>query len=473
MEIVPNESPIIRRQDWLPHLAVGTGLMAVKNAYDLGHSWGQSYSAKKNNKMFTPSKGSRSYPTPISVKGKPTRTNLGFSPIPGLKYPMTAARRATRARRAPKARVVAVSKSAGFVKKGVARKVFKKSKQNKAQLKGHVCTVEHNATTSTNDQSLFIGHHTHPVGHIRREFWFAVVRKLIIKLGGNFADRSETMANIGFGASNNFVVTYRPAPNQATTTYATAGFGASTVADIVTTLADTTRPWYAGTSNATLFEQPSLVRITFVPTGGSNYPQCSIDLKSLKVKIFAKSSLKMQNRTVGAVGDTNATSDEVDNMPLFAKSYDVVGNTFEERPVGATNVSQTVMTGHFWRGVLDYASSSSANDPPREPPQPEYFRNVKYSGRVKLDPGEIKTSTIVSNYSGYANDLLWKTQISEAESSLRRTKLGKSRLFGIEKMLNASGSQPITVSYEHNVSFYVTVVEKPYFSVRPFMVIES
>jgi hypothetical protein len=117
----------------------------------------------------------------------------------------------------------------------------------------------------------------------------------------------------------------------------------------------------------------------------------------------------------------------------------------------------------------------------KEPPYASDFIGVKRSGKVKIEPGTIKTSVLkykktikfsdLQRELATSQDIIYLGNIPDADRKVMR--LGKYRFFGLEKIIDATSGIPITLGLEHNIrvnmwtklkdQFYnVQITEKDY-----------
>jgi len=113
--------------------------------------------------------------------------------------------------------------------------------------------------------------------------------------------------------------------------------------------------------------------------------------------------------------------------------------------------------------------------------------HCKKSGKVRIEPGQIKTSVLkyakrisfreLQRELNKSDDIFYVGNISH--TSKKQTRLGKYRLFGLEKMIDASSGFPMTIATEHNVRmntwteevekhYTVQQTEKTYLASEPF-----
>lgn len=189
-------------------------------------------------------------------------------------------------------------------------------------------------------------------------------------------------------------------------------------------------------------------------------------LKS-KIDVYVKSTLKIQNRTINASG--NLQADDVDNVPLYGKSYYGTGNYIQMNYNDfAPNNAQTDIY------LIAPSGTTVSLDPPTiangetgtvnpftEPPKKNQLFNVKGVGKAHLDPGQVKTSVL------YYRKVFSLNKVFQAASGTDGTSnqlcnIGKYRIFCFEKMLDSvaydiEGVNAIRIAYEHDHKMAINV----------------
>lgn len=191
-------------------------------------------------------------------------------------------------------------------------------------------------------------------------------------------------------------------------------------------------------------------------------PLAKIDLTTAYVHIHSSSHLKIQNRTVTTSANDN--SDDVDNVPIYGKSYDYLSNTTMYRDYATnTALSTPPFTTHpIWgvlrANVLPLTDGTKMFD---EVPLSTQFVGIKKAQKAHLDPGEIKTS-VLKDFKSIGLSKFFQTSMQNAgnfgpsppEFNFKQTWLGKSRLFAFEKMIDAVAATEenrFKLAYEHSL----------------------
>ncbi len=214
------------------------------------------------------------------------------------------------------------------------------------------------------------------------------------------------------------------------------------------------RKWATGSyiEGAVNVERPIYLRcymVDYAPLAPDFRLQAQIDLRTENMHVYVKSEIKIQNRSVSATGGEQA--DDVSNCPLVGYKYDFNSGTPITRQDGAFILSVT--------GASSGVNLVRAAELPtsfREPPLPGVFLKCSKAAKIRLNPGDVKNSSIVFksrmkfldyikkvgfNYPTYnANPLLWKNL----------KPIGKCQLYAMEDLINVNLNEVIRVGYEVN-----------------------
>lgn len=294
-----------------------------------------------------------------------------------------------------------------------------------------------------------------PLFEMKKTAWWAVLKELHVVSGGeveNFVG-GTLLSSTGSSSGDEIQLTYK-GNGQAVPVTLTfiIGTDGSTVDDLVS--------FYAGELvlddvGIMLFD------ITYIPTTTSKMNRGVIRLEGTYLKIYVKSDLKIQNRTVGSAGDVN--EDDITNAPIYGKSYFGVG----VGPRLRASDQQRALTANTMTGISTLGSNSSGVSGLLEPLDYQYFTNVSKIGKVHLDPGHIKTSVLTKtlnilfgNFLNIINPQVPDSTGSDNTKSYVNKKLAVYRMFALEKMIDSNATENTTVvavGYEHNVRISANV----------------
>lgn len=170
-----------------------------------------------------------------------------------------------------------------------------------------------------------------------------------------------------------------------------------------------------------------------------------LDYRDSYVNIKAKSSLKIQNRTVAAGTDEDANSTEnVANQPVYGKCYEGKGNGLLTRVDSqAASIGKSLNCSEFGSNVIAYAPGTFDYwlD---EPPLPSLFTPYPKCSSARIEPGYIRTSVLVDTWICKQTDF-WKV-LNVSDGALQnyavnlQNRYGKFAIFALEKMICVSAS---------------------------------
>jgi len=335
-------------------------------------------------------------------------------------------------------------KTAGFLY--TRKRVTKKARQKAA---GFNFTGEYGGIGTSANVGV-IGHVSMPIAPLMIAVWGAVIKKLLEKAGLQMDNMTDTLVYAGgLNVNDTIVVGYQvnEASSEVSTVVPIAA--ATSLGDLAAYCGNGARGWISNTSVADqtrfLYVQLNLSTAAGVPR---TVAPCVIRLDEMMCMINSKSALKLQNRTVVGAGDDEA---DVNSQPIYGKSYAGLGQGSNWRDVFPATFQGSQATGII---SGDDGTWSSL----KEPPELGNMKNVKRSGKIKLDSGEIKTSVLVSKRHIKFNDLFALLYpIGVGITAFVRKPIGEYRFFAYEKMLDTGAVYNIVLAFEHNLDIEVSV----------------
>lgn len=343
-------------------------------------------------------------------------------------------------------------RSGGFYK--TRRKVTRKSVK---KVSGYTFTGEYGGIGTSPNVGV-IGHISAPIATVKRTAWGAVTKMLMEKAGVPLVKSGSVLTEVLPG--DVLSVQYQVNETIASTQQSYTFVGAETLEDVIDWLTDSARSYFPNTSVA---DQIRFTNIIFAPIAVDGFVRAlhsvTICLDRVTIKMQTKSSLKLQNRTIVATGDDD---NDVNNQPIYGKGYSGPGTAAEWREVYPASFA-----GHGTYGIItgDDETAPSLEDIP----DPATFKWVTRTGKMKLEPGEIRTSVLSSNMRVDFNSLMRTIQPNGFNITDKvRKKLGKYRFFIYEKMLDTGAEYNIVLAFEHNINFFTTMSEGR----RPVMIKE-
>lgn len=337
-------------------------------------------------------------------------------------------------------------RAAGKVKKIPKIRKRYRRKMNKYVFRGVEKTVEAYKNESTTTQSVTFVHGTFVRDQVLEMAWKAVVKKFFEQQKVYIVDWTNVAEP--YNATDwRISVSYHQNGVGLTSTLNMAG--TTTYTDIVFWLGQNTRPWNDINSNIEL----DYLQVNSQGTTIEYRPFARMNLRRTKIHFEVKSSLKMQNRTINSTG--NNESDDVDNVPLIGKIYQFKG----------TGLVRPKVTGDSQIYINDsngYAVAAEIGNY-REPIDGLYYDKIKRQGKIKLEPGHIKTSVLTQKSTMFLSTLLEKA-VAKYTNANPKLEVGVCRAFSFEKLidtLNDGNALGINLGIELNNRFRATATLMP------------
>lgn len=325
-------------------------------------------------------------------------------------------------------------RSDGFVTTG-------KFKQSRSSVTGINYTGEFGGTTSDVDM-IVIGHSTAPTGIIYNQVWAAVIKKLFRLADYDILDPSVDIPVVG-----QIAITWKRHSDDAVQ-LETMGVGYEqtypTFKALMFGLCGSAMDFNSNSGSDV--QSVEFLAITFTPATPPEgafitMHESRMRLDETIVSLSMKSTLKMQNRTVNTAGeDENA----VDNVPLYGKSYE--GSGSGPYWINVDNDDTSFMANRD-TGVIKTARPGEM----KEPPKPSEFKGTQKTGKIRVEPGHIKTSVLTA-YASHKLATWYRMCVPFEFIDKAKTHFGKYRFFCIEKILDPDHVASINCAFEHNLA---------------------
>jgi len=433
-----------RPPSWLRYIDAAAGLAAL--AYGMGGKGGKGAPKAPirmplplTPKTFTPTYTPTKPYVPTGTGTKRRRTSIMNPYIRPRRFGPSTGRSAGKFRRG---------------KRKYAKKNWKKQKYG-------VSLNKESGKLYTAQECIFIGHATCPIQTMRENMWRALVKRLYLEGGGY----DLTDMNKALPAATRFDVFWKNdgiSGAQSVESFVTVGV--ETLEIVAQWCASNDRVFnngeYANTRIYTWFRVWSDID----PVANS-LQQARISLANVYINYTISCSYKIQNRSINAVDWSPQDGDNVDNVPLYGKSYEGNGNGVIVKNYN-TPLAPTLMADMNFGMIEGGATVNNLN----EPPYASDFMFAKRSGKVRIEPGTIKTSVLrykktasflnLQREFNVSNDIAYVANIPV--TAKRMTRFGKFRMFGLEKMIDAQSGLPMTIATEHNIRMdtWTTLKEK-------------
>jgi len=332
------------------------------------------------------------------------------------------------------------SRSGGFLKS---------KKRVKKTAAGSCITTERGGLLDTRigteaGPTVFVGHCDAPTETMFNLVCREIIRNLLIKIGVNITGLDDLLPIAG-GTPSIFIVVGRDnsQPGTLPTSFNFNILSTDTLSDLGVKL----RNLLVAKNDQYIIDY-----VAYEPVGVT-WPRTEMQLSKSTLEVYSKSSLKIQNRTTETILDDDA--DDVDNVPLYGKSYEGKGNGCTHlNQFGPVNFYADEQFGDIWKQDTRF---NNGNLYIREPPRPQEFKKVVKHGKARVEPGQIKTSVLTTKRSFLVQTLIQHlidaTQDGSAFDSHQQTYFGKFRLFCFEKMIqikSVSDDSGLKLAYEVN-----------------------
>lgn len=298
---------------------------------------------------------------------------------------------------------------------------------------------------------VYMGHSTTPYKKVLQLSYKALIKKVFNLSGYQIQNFEE---KVPFNGASLSLYYYNASGTLASVT--ASALAAQTFEDFADNLDSALHPILIGAytaGNSIIWVD---ARLTLLDSAGNGIEKCRLMLDQINVHFVAKSMLKMQNQSVTVAADNEA--DDVNNVPIQGKSYYGSSNRFILKTSKHTDTVPTT-TVDINKGFMTLQGTATQNM--LEPLEAKEWRGVKTGGKIRLNPGEIKTSVI--EY-GTKMDLqrFWEQvgQVNSVENATRGP--GRSCLYAFEKLMDYDTST-IKVCYEiqNNYGLYFSKKKKP------------
>ena len=349
------------------------------------------------------------------------------------------------------------SKSSGFFKS--RRRIRRDNVEARISKLGAYKVWEYGSTI-TSPSCVWVGHHDMPVNKVKEVVFLAMTRKLLDKVGGASSIKEIGAPIPWIQVGDKIQVNFRRTNDDGNAQITTAALPAGSP------LADVAKALELAFDNGASGWQQELVPVSMEYLPGSAIsafarPNLVMAAETMIFEFDCKSSFKIQNRSSNGVDDD---ADDVDNIPLYGKSYygksnglnmGIIRNTLATGYPGRTPFFANNTYGTYMADGAMYG----ANHPLNEPLLPVNITGAVKTGKAHLDPGQIKTSVLIDRFKiSYKKlfPMLYKVSARTAPVAVnpQSIQLGKSRVFALEKMLEAvnivGDRSPIVVAFEHN-----------------------
>jgi len=359
---------------------------------------------------------------------------------------------------------VTTGRAAGFIGRGKKRPSRNVATIQKNIRLGVSKSFEYGTVSATTLAKIrYIGHSSASVLQMRELFWMAFVKFISIRMGIPFNTWDDEIYRVQTGDS--FELTFNQTP-----------VGSGAVFENESAACNTASTWRELANffniNIPQTKQVRFIRMEFQPgltvnAAETRMPWKLIRLEYASISIDCKSALKIQNRSVTVASDNEAN--DIDNVPLVGRSYEGngMGPVFRKSKflANTTGVENNYSFASDKYAVIDgteYLGADAIREL-SEPPLPMQLYSCTASGKVRMQPGDVKTSLITYHLGGKLDNVWNKLGSFNADDySLPKVQgsFGKYRLYAVEKMVDCiapSAENAIRIGIECQVDVSATV----------------
>lgn len=206
-------------------------------------------------------------------------------------------------------------------------------------------------------------------------------------------------------------------------------------------------------SASSTFTELTGYSLTYFDAGAGNKPTAIRDLRTIKLSVYSKATLKIQNVTAGNNGGLEVT--DIGSNPLEGRMFQCKGLVprvnQSSQFAGGTDFgsffNQSVSTSR--PGILLPATLPTGNA--QGVLNPRDFNYCVNTASVKINPGQIKYYSIGFKFNGLLNRLITGFAQNSASgitarSAIYKDKMGDCMMISLEKVVR-TGPTPVVVGY--------------------------
>nr|QKI28999.1 Cap [Trichosanthes kirilowii CRESS virus] len=332
------------------------------------------------------------------------------------------------------------------------RKIYKKVVKRPAlkSLQTGVSFQIEKTNAQTDTKCVYVGHTT-AVPYDQLRCFFMLMIKLVLQTAGIQIESFTDPINLILASGDKFILVYKTNLGSGGVVYKTnLGSGGVTGVGLTVTI-NTEVKWYDIAENMLAqfllsAASPSFISLypiemQYLPVSGRYQ---TISLIDAQIEILSKSALKIQNRSVANTGDDEL---DVNNVPLNGKLYSGPGRGPVLRSRADVNLLATYDGGYTSVGA-------ASNTEIQEPPHAGELLNVKKFAKVRMNPGDLKTSVINFKTTISIAKFLQKCASWYVTSNITSNPydLGAFRCFALERMIapvaGEIATQTINIGFE-------------------------
>lgn len=224
----------------------------------------------------------------------------------------------------------------------------------------------------------------------------------------------------------------------------------------------------SNTSNTMDLTSMTLYKLGYSVDGDSAIILSQVLLPEIFLEVYAKSELKLQNRTLASVAADDPDADSKDNVasnPLVGRYY-----TFNGLPkpkhsrynIGQSTINDQTFGVMDGTGIAGFGGTATSTISPtfREPPSPGLFNNCTGSGKVRMEPGQIKSFFKTYNKKISILNFWRKMSYTTYPGGYFSYTLFPTQMVALEDVINVNVAATIAVAVEANREIGFMVSER-------------
>ncbi len=340
--------------------------------------------------------------------------------------------------------------------------------RNKFMKAGISGTLETNGSFSTTSQVTCLTVASKSQTELQNELCYCIIKKIALKAGLQVHDVGKQLV---FDATHVVNAHYRTSQAVATVVDNIKASGTdNTIAGVASALKTSLDSRGTGDMMIGI----SIENVISVDAINYNIVNKKyIDLERASYLVHDKTTIKIQNRTTAGIGaEQNDNRNAVDAVPVHGKILEGNGRNpvFSAAGYGASSGQEVDFEMNENSGLSLF--QSTVDSVIREPPTAKMIKSSYKESKLHLDPGQIKTYTLLSSRRVTQATILRIAFTSHARENSpikdndRTTKYVQ---FWFEKMINTDGDNPVEIAYEVNRNLSISCTPKtnrvtaPYF----------
>lgn len=324
---------------------------------------------------------------------------------------------------------------------GVIRSGSRKNITTKAAAKGAYLNYEVGGLLDS-PRMLTIGHCNFPKTQLCAIVAFSLVKAMAIEMKRPIEGWDNVVHNVVAG--DRWSLVYRNVGDDTSASLTTAIYISAGGADTWLAIAS------AVSSHLDSVPSAQTEYLAFIYTPNSGLDSTQVPLNSSWLTITSKSTLKVQNTSVPSA--TEHEADDVHNIPIYGKAFTGKGvgsRKLKKNSIFTTDVSLLSVPT---TGII--ARVDATVQGVYEPGTGYEYENVKKISKVKIDPGNLHTSTLYGKISMSFNMWVHKVCVIALANVVRyQSTMGNFRFVQLEKMIEPVEDLPTAharIAYEHN-----------------------